>query len=157
MRGLLPLAVLFLAAMVLPGAGLMAGCCQAGPAPAAGEEELTFLSGDGAVLATISVEIARDRLARVTGLSRRLSLPADRGMLFVYESERPLSFTMKKTAFSLDILFVDGAGEIKTIVAEAQPYSQRSFSSLLPAQYVVEVNGGFCAAHGIRVGATIRR
>jgi uncharacterized membrane protein (UPF0127 family) len=38
------------------------------------------------------------------------------------------------------------------IVANAEPYSERPVGPDAPALYVLEVNGGFCARHGVHAG-----
>ena len=43
-------------------------------------------------------------------------MDADKGMLFVYKSETPISMWMKNTFLPLDIFFIDRDGSIIKIV-----------------------------------------
>jgi uncharacterized membrane protein (UPF0127 family) len=56
---------------------------------------------------TIHVEIADDIDEQKDGLSNRLTLDDDSGMLFVYKSKSKQRFWMKDTYIPLDISFVD--------------------------------------------------
>ncbi len=85
----------------------------------------------------------------------RRHLDEDVGMLFVYDQERLRSFWMKNTYISLDMIFVDGSGEIVRIHEKTKPLSKQSYPSYVPALYVVEVNAGFCSAHGLKVGGRV--
>ena len=59
---------------------------------------------------------------------------------------------MKNTFVSLDMIFANSAKEIVTIQANTTPLQEWSYASSAPALYVVEVNAGYCAAKGIKVG-----
>ena len=72
----------------------------------------------------------------------RSSMENNRGMLFIFEDERPRYFYMKNTQFALDIIYVNGNGEVVSIQKDAQPLNQTSLPSEGPAQYVLEVNAG---------------
>lgn len=83
------------------------------------------------------------------------SLPQDRGMLFIFEEQQPLSFWMANTPLPLDIFFVNKDMEIVRIHRNTQPFSEENFTSDAPAIYAVETNGGFAVAHDIREGMKI--
>ncbi len=76
-------------------------------------------------------------------------------MLFVFGSDGPRSFWMKNTPLPLDIIFINAAKRVVSIAANTTPYSLESLPSAGPAKYVLEVNGGFCARHGIAAGASV--
>lgn len=97
------------------------------------------------------VEVADDPAEQARGLMHRDTLPADRGMVFVYPDLKPRHFWMKDTRIPLSIAFVDDAGVIVRI-ADMTPLSTKRTPSLYPAQYAVEVNQGWFAAHGVEVG-----
>ena len=50
---------------------------------------------------------------------------------------------------------VDSELNIITLHANTQPFSKESVNSSAEAQYVVEVNGGFCAKYGVKEGDKI--
>jgi uncharacterized membrane protein (UPF0127 family) len=77
------------------------------------------------------------------------------GMLFVFDEPSSQSFWMRNTMISLDIIYVGQDKKIVSIQKKAKPYSEESLPSFGNAQYVVEVNGGYCDKYGIRVGDTI--
>jgi uncharacterized membrane protein (UPF0127 family) len=117
---------------------------------------LTFVRADGTDAATIDIEIADTPQKRETGLMGRPTLGERQGMLFIFEEEQDLAFWMMNTMISLDMLFVDGRNEIVTIHSHTKPFSTDSYPATKPGRYVVEVNAGYCEAHGIQVGDRIR-
>ncbi len=50
------------------------------------------------------------------------------------------------------MIFADANGVVIGIVANAQPYSDKLLGVEGKAEYVLEVNGGFCAKNGIKAG-----
>ncbi len=73
-------------------------------------------------------------------------------MLFLFPHEELLSFWMKNTPLPLDIIFINTARMIVSIVQNTTPFSEKPLPSGSPAQFVLEMNGGFCQQHGITVG-----
>jgi hypothetical protein len=82
----------------------------------------------------------------------RQDLPKLHGMLFLFPREQPLAFWMKNTPLSLDIIFINSARTIVSIAQNTTPFSEKPLPSDSPAQFVLEVNGGFCQRHGVAVG-----
>lgn len=109
-------------------------------------------ASDGTERAAVSVELAVTPGQRQFGLMYREHLAADAGMLFVFPAPDQLKFWMKHTEIPLDMIFADSAGVVVGIVAKATPYSEKPVGPDAPALYVLEVNGGFCARHGVRAG-----
>lgn len=103
-----------------------------------------------------SVELARTPAERARGLMFRSHLPADAGMLFLYESDQPIQMWMKDTPIPLDMLFLAGDGRIVDIAERAVPHSLAVIASDGPARAVLEVNGGTAARLGIRPGDRVR-
>jgi uncharacterized membrane protein (UPF0127 family) len=65
---------------------------------------------------------------------------------------------MKNCNFPLDILFMDSAHRVVEIAASAPPCTAEpcaTFGGHLPYQYVLEINGGDGAKHGVREGVKI--
>lgn len=105
---------------------------------------------------TIDVEIADTPQEQQHGLMSRTSLGESSGMLFIFSGDMPRSFWMQNTPLPLDMIFVDSGLTIVDINHNATPYSESIFTSAKPCKYVVEVNGGFCEAHGIAIGDKIK-
>ena len=99
------------------------------------------------------VEIANDFYERARGLMDRTVLGEDRGMLFVFRREQPLSFWMKDTLIPLSIAYIDSKGRI-TDILDMKPFDDEPphYVSSEPVQYALEVNQGFFDEHGAKVG-----
>ncbi len=118
--------------------------------------QLSFISsGDSSLITTIKIEVADTPDKIQQGLMFRRSMAEDHGMLFLMGREQPQSFWMKNTRIPLDIIYVNSRKEIVTIQANTTPMSQAPIPSERPALYVVEVNAGFSARHGINRGDLI--
>lgn len=119
------------------------------------ERSIAFLSTSNDTLTTIQAAIADDDKARSQGLMDVRDLPAQKGMLFIFEENQPRSFWMANTPLSLDIIFVNSDFEIVRIHNNAKPFSEKNFESEKPAKYVIETNGGFCISHDIQEGSKV--
>lgn len=121
-----------------------AGCEQT---PAGGLPVITMNLGSQ----TFTLEVADSESTRARGLMHRDSMPADHGMLFVFDAPQELNFYMKNTRIPLDIIFVDQNGRVVSI-ARMRPYDMSTTSSAAPAQYAIELNQGAVARAGVAVG-----
>jgi len=119
------------------------------------EGELAFTEADGKSISVIDVEIADNDDQRMTGLMFRTEMKENQGMLFIFPYETEQSFWMKNTVLPLDMIFVNADMEIIKIHHNTTPYSEQSYSSGKPAQYVVEVNAGYCNKLDIKEGDKI--
>lgn len=118
--------------------------------------EVSFFSTDGErLISIINVAIADDDHTRSEGLMDVHELPADSGMLFIFEGNQPRSFWMANTPLSLDIIFANSDFEIVRIHRNTPPYSHEQIRSELPAKYVVEVNAGYSLRHDLTEGMII--
>ncbi len=115
---------------------------------------LTFRKMDGTA-SQIRIEIARTEQARTQGLMGRKVMRRDQGMLFIFPDAEERSFWMVNTPLPLDIIFVDADRKIVKIHRETVPFSDASLPSGKPAQYTVEVVGGYCAEQGIQEGDAV--
>lgn len=84
------------------------------------------------------VEIADTPEKQKKGLMGRESLPENQGMLFIYDEPQDLSYWMKNTLISLDIIFIDDDMEVVS-VKQGQPMSEEPITED-DVQYVLEVN-----------------
>jgi uncharacterized membrane protein (UPF0127 family) len=130
----------------------IAGCRT--PALAAGLESLQITTASGTH--AFQVEIAADTASRERGLMNRRFMPADHGMLFEFDRDAPVSFWMKNTYIPLDMIFISGAGVVMSVVANAEPLSERVIPSGAPCAAVLELNGGVAAAIELKVGDKVR-
>jgi uncharacterized protein len=116
--------------------------------------------GSGGVLLTVDAELATTVDTRTRGLMERPSLPADQGMLFIFEVAQPLSFWMFNTLIPLDIIFADAKQRITSIYASVPPCRPPlrcpTYSSDGLAQFVLEVNAGTAAKSGVGIGDELR-
>jgi uncharacterized membrane protein (UPF0127 family) len=102
----------------------------------------------------ISAEVAQSPQERATGLRLRQSMPANQGMLFVFEQAEQQCFWMKNTLIPLDIAFVAGDGTIINI-EHMKPLSLDNHCSAKPVRLVLEMNGGWFAKKGVSPGSKL--
>ncbi|MFH1445544.1 MAG: DUF192 domain-containing protein [Nanoarchaeota archaeon] len=118
--------------------------------------ESTVIFSDGT---KITAELADTPIERQQGLMFRKELCSDCGMLFIFDSEEPVSFWMKNTIIPLDMIFLSEDGKIVNMHENVQPCKADpcpKYSSVEPAKYVIEVNAGFVEANGIEVGDSVQ-
>jgi len=113
-------------------------------------EELVILSGD--TEHKFKAEVAATDQQRSMGLMFRKEMPAERGMLFLFEREGDRYFWMKNTPLPLDIIFIDANGAIVSIADNTTPFSEDVIPSLGPAQFVFEINAGLAEKLDISAG-----
>ncbi len=89
---------------------------------------------------------------RIHGLMFVRDLPANYGMLFLYEPEQVASMWMKNTVLPLDILFIRGDGTITNIARNTTPGSLEPIRADGIVRGVLELNAGTCKALGIEAG-----
>ncbi|MBD3226466.1 MAG: DUF192 domain-containing protein [Caldithrix sp.] len=117
---------------------------------------LTFFNADSQSIISIVIEIADDEYSRAQGLMFRKNLPETQGMLFIFEQERRQHFWMKNTSVSLDMIFLNSRNKIVHIEKYTEPYSKRTYPSVKPAKYVVEVVAGFTDRYDIKAGQQVQ-
>lgn len=98
------------------------------------------------------VEVARTPQQQAQGLMFRTAMGPDEGMLFPYDTPHVLSFWMKNTVLSLDLIFIDEQRRIINVAENATPYSEASIVSAAPGIAVLELNGGRARELGIVAG-----
>ncbi|UYP69384.1 DUF192 domain-containing protein [Thalassobacter stenotrophicus] len=84
------------------------------------------------------------------------SMPRFEGMLFIYESPRLLAFWMRNTLIPLDMIFLNAAGEIRHIHANAIPHDETPIRAPEPGLAVLEINGGMAKTLNLAVGDALR-
>ena len=99
----------------------------------------------------IHAQVASTPEQRATGLMFRSEMPANEGMLFVFEESAGQCFWMKNTLLPLTAAFVADDGTIVNL-ADMQPQSLDSHCSAKPVRYVLEMHQGWFAKRGIGPG-----
>lgn len=113
-------------------------------------EPLSIETSSGTLGFLVEVVATPDEQAR--GLMYRKSMPPDYGMLFPQKNPRQVSFWMKNTYISLDILFLSAGGKVLQIEENTVPLSEASISSRDRISAVLEINGGLSNELGISPG-----
>jgi uncharacterized membrane protein (UPF0127 family) len=137
---------------------LLLSACVSRPAPEAPSRpapRVVVETATGARL-PVTVELARTDEERTRGLMNRRQLGAEAGMLFLFSETEPRAFWMKNTFIPLDLLFIDDGGRIVGLIEQAEPLTTSPRDPGVPSRYVLEVNGGWAARHGVRPGDRVR-
>ena len=119
------------------------------------EATLDLLQSNGELISTLNIEIANSSYERETGLMYRTNMEKNQGMLFIFDEESVLTFYMKNTYISLDLIFINGKREIISIYKNAKPNDLSSISSKLPSKYVLEVIQGVSDDLNLKIGDRI--
>lgn len=117
---------------------------------------LTVETENGPV--TYKIETADTHEKMALGLMNRETLAENSGMIFLIGGQSDVAMWMKDTLISLDMLFANQKGEIIWIYENAEPQSTELIQPKInePLFYVVELNGGDVARHGIKIGDKIK-
>lgn len=102
------------------------------------------------------VWVADTEPRREQGLMFIKSLPADQGMLFIFDAPQKISMWMKNTFIPLDMMFIDAQGKVESIAANATPLSEKIISSRGVVATVVELKGGETERLNIHPGAVVK-
>jgi len=124
---------------------------------------LNLLTPNSLLLTSISVpagvihaEIADTDASREQGLSDRASLPADNGMLFVFDTPGQYGFWMKDMRFPLDMVWINAD---KTVAGVTKDILPSTYPSIFPPpssiSYVLEINAGSAEKFGLVSGAIV--
>jgi len=104
-----------------------------------------------------NLEIAETLQEKALGLSNRVSLPEDNGMLFIYSDDVP-GFWMKDMNFPLDIIWINSEMKVSEIVRGIEPCEPDFCPVVYPAEgviYVLEINAGLSDLHGFQSGDAV--
>jgi uncharacterized membrane protein (UPF0127 family) len=108
---------------------------------------------------TFKVIVADTLEEREKGLSNKNSLPEDQGMLFIFDSPEYYSFWMKEMKFPIDIIFIANNKVVSVYENVAPPDSENTplplYKPTVPADKVLEINGGLADEFGIQPGDTV--
>jgi uncharacterized membrane protein (UPF0127 family) len=97
---------------------------------------------------TLEAELARTPEERARGLSGRDGLPADRAMLFLFETREPHGFWMQDMRFDIDLVWIAGDRVVDVTHRASHRQPQRILAPRAPADRVLEVAAGTALARG---------
>ena len=103
----------------------------------------------------IHTQVAQTPRQREIGLMYRKDMPANEGMLFVFERPSTQCFWMKNTPLPLSVAFVDDGGRVIN-VEDMQPHTTDNHCAAGLARFALEMNLGWFAERGIKAGDTLR-
>ena len=127
-----------------------------GPQPELPKEKLIIVTRDG-TQHTFNVEMALTAEQQTAGEMFRPEVPADGGMLFDWRIPRDSQMWMRNTITSLDMIFINADGSIRSIAEHTVPYSLATISSRGPVRATLEVASGTAARLNIRVGDLVKQ
>jgi len=122
----------------------------------ANNQESTYSINDNSTLilthipsgSTLSLEVASTPQKRESGLMFRKELEKDSGMLFIFSTESDLSFWMRNTSISLDMIFLDKDLKVTSIESNTKILqTSEIYNSKEPSQFVIEVLAGWAFEH----------
>jgi uncharacterized membrane protein (UPF0127 family) len=123
--------------------------------PTFSQSPLTITGLSGTQPLNFVVELARDTKEWTWGTSFRTSMPANRGMLYIYPAAKIISQSMVTAYSSLDVLFIDDSGVIFQIFSSRPARSGDPVTSRSPGKAMLELNAGTVSRLGIIVGDVI--
>jgi hypothetical protein len=107
----------------------------------------------------VDVEKAKSDEEIREGLMYREHLCDNCGMVFYFEESVRSGFWMKNCLIPLDMIFIDKSGKIVDIKHNFEPCESEPCRSYVPNEfykYVLEVNGGWCEQHDVKIGDEVK-
>jgi uncharacterized membrane protein (UPF0127 family) len=119
--------------------------------------DITFTNPDGSITPVFLLEIAADGPSRSKGLMFRKpdSIPPLGGMIFVFPEDERLSFYMRNTYTSLDMVFLDSALKVQGILADVPILNDDPRTLGTVGRYVIELHAGTAQRYGITAGSVV--
>ncbi len=102
----------------------------------------------------IRAELANTDDSRTEGLMYRKSMPANNGMLFVFDQTAKHCMWMRNTLIPLSVAFLDGQGLIIN-VEEMLPRTENNHCAAKSAKFALEMNSGWFKSRGLGAGMPI--
>lgn len=148
---------------------LIVGCCMLLFASATGCQsssknnkltERVIIAGE-----SFNLEVAADSYSRTRGLMGRTEIDEDGGMLFIFSNEQLQQFWMGYCLVDIDVIFIDSNGVVtathemkcERLIGDDESeirYRARlaDYDSVLPAQFVIELRGGWLERLKVKSG-----
>lgn len=108
-----------------------------------------------------NVEIAFSQAQSSAGLMYRTHFPQNHAMLFknsvnnTSENTQEMFMWMANTPLPLDMIFLNSEGIIVSIVENTRIFSEDIISSMVPADFAIELNAGEVADKNIQKGQRV--
>jgi len=102
----------------------------------------------------IRAEVVNTAESRAEGLMFRKSLPANDGMLFVFDQMAQHCMWMRNTLIPLSVAFIDGSGRI-TNIEEMLPQTENNHCAVKPAKFALEMSAGWFRSRGLSTGTQV--
>ena len=102
----------------------------------------------------IRVEVVNTVESRAEGLMHRKSLPANYGMLFVFDQTAQHCMWMRNTLIPLSVAFIDANGRIVNI-EEMLPQTENNHCAAKPAKFALEMSAGWFRSKGLSSGTQL--
>lgn len=103
----------------------------------------------------INLEIALSMPKREEGLMFRKELNSNSGMIFISERESEMTFWMKNTLISLDMIYLDKNLKVVSFYNSTKPNQTKEiYPSNGNVLYGIEVSSGWAKSHNLKVGDT---
>ena len=111
----------------------------------------------------VKLEVAVTTQEIQRGLMGRTALPDNAGMVFLFHPPRRVTFWMYRTLIPLDMIFVRDGRVVKLLEnvppcksqnPEECPHYPEDQGGITVSE-VIEVNGGWAAAHGVKEGHAV--
>ena len=105
---------------------------------------------------TLYAQEATTNAEKVKGLGDRACLPADQGMLFIFDQPGYYPFWAKDMRFSIDIIWISQDKRVVDIEPSVTPESYpKIFTNSHPAKYVLEIGSGAAYGKGLTPGTQL--
>lgn len=143
----------FLRLLAAAAFGLLAGCgneAKLVPEPKTVHDRFAIKVGGQVVQMRLAILPQEQQ----QGLMFLKSMPADEGMIFLYDRPQQMSFWMRNTDLPLDMGFFDADGKLKEVYP-MYPHDERPVQSLGVRQFALEMNQGWYRQHGLKLGDSI--
>lgn len=108
----------------------------------------------------INVEVAKSSAAHERWLMfRQDKMPLNSAMLLVYENQDLYSFSLLNIEYNLDLIWLDGKGNVVYLVNDAPPCKNVldlvncTYKNTQPARYVIAATAGFIAYNHVNKGS----
>jgi uncharacterized membrane protein (UPF0127 family) len=148
---------LLLLGLYLPAlAALSRAADTSKPQPELPTEKLVIVTRNG-VHQVFNVEMALTQDQQTVGEMYRPSVPADGGMLFDWQVPRDSQMWMRNTIASLDMIFINADGTIRSIAENAVPESTAVIDSRGKVRATLEVAAGTARRLDITVGDLVKQ
>ncbi len=109
---------------------------------------------------TFLVETATTSAQQQQGLSGRLSLPQNQGMLFIFKTPDRYAFWMKNMQFPLDMIFINNNKIVTILQNIPKPTNSKTtlpiYTPNSSANQVLEINAGLSKQYHFKNGDTVK-